>query len=330
MDFYNLPSTQKTEIFDELSRIVDLPSFAVEKDWWVVQTLRVIFETDVGEHLLFKGGTSLSKGWGLIERFSEDIDLALDRRYLGFSGEMISISQVKKLRKKAHQYLVGEFLPLLIKAFRAYGFGELTFKLEEMRTRDQDPISILIYYSNSTEHSAYLPPRIKVEVGGRSMNEPFTMKPIVSLVGEHFRERKFADQPIEIPCVNPERTYLEKFFLLHEEFQKDADKIRVDRLSRHLYDIERISRTEFAQKVLEDDGLYDSIVKHRERFNTMRGIDYKMHYPPYLNPIPPEGILSEWKKDYERMQKEMIYGDSVNFEEMIKVIKEITQHFNDK
>ena len=156
--------------------------------------------------------------------------MALDRRFLGFSEDLISKSQVRKLRTAAHQYLSGEFLPLLIEAFKTYGFGELSFELEELKTKDQDPISILIYYPNATEHSAYLPPRIKVEVGGRSMNEPFTMKPIVSLVGEHFPKRKFADQPINIPCVNPERTYLEKLF-----FRDSFDIIQMPAQSIHSY-----------------------------------------------------------------------------------------------
>lgn len=328
MDFYKLLASEKKEVFEELSRIVGLPSFAIEKDWWAVQTLRLIFGTEVGEHLLFKGGTSLSKGWGLIDRFSEDIDLALDRKFLGFSGDLISKSQVRKLRTKAHQYLTGEFLNLLKEAFAINGFGKIAFELEELQTADQDPISIMIYYPSETVHSTYLPPRVKVEVGGRSMNEPFTMKSIVSIVGVQFSDRKFADEPVEVPCVNPERTYLEKLFLLHEEFQKETEKIRVERLSRHLYDIERISRTEFAQKALKDKALYESIVQHRERFNAMRGIDYNLHYPPYLNPIPPKGLLSEWKKDYKRMQKEMIYGESLDFDELIEVIKKISKQFN--
>jgi len=328
IDFYKLSASEKKEVFDELSRMVGLPSFAIEKDWWVVQTLRLIFGTKLGEHLLFKGGTSLSKGWGLIDRFSEDVDLALDRQFLGFSGDLISKSQVRKLRAKAHQYLTGEFLDILKEAFVINGFGKIDFELEELQTKDQDPISIIIYYPNETAHSTYLPPRIKVEVGGRSMNEPFTKKSIVSIVGEQFPDRKFADKPVEIPCVNPERTYLEKLFLLHEEFQKEAEKIRVERLSRHLYDIERISRTEFAKKALEDKTLYESIVQHRERFNAMRGMDYSLHYPPHLNPVPPKELLNEWKKDYKRMQEEMIYGESLGFDELIEVIKEISKEFN--
>ena len=100
-DFYKLGEAQKREIFTVTAQQRGLPDYAVEKDWWVVQTLDIIFsQFEVAEHLLFKGGTSLSKAWQLINRFSEDIDLALNREYLGFDGGLISKSQVKKLREQ--------------------------------------------------------------------------------------------------------------------------------------------------------------------------------------------------------------------------------------
>ena len=100
--FYKLKETEKVEAFTAVAQQKGLPVYAVEKDWWVVQTLDIIFsQFEVAEHLLFKGGTSLSKAWQLINRFSEDIDLALNREYLGFDGGLISKSQVKKLREKS-------------------------------------------------------------------------------------------------------------------------------------------------------------------------------------------------------------------------------------
>ena len=91
-----LPENSRRNILSAINKKTKLPTDAVEKDWWVVQTLRLIFEMDCADSLVFKGGTSLSKAWGLIERFSEDIDLALDRKFLGFEGEL-SNQQIKKL-----------------------------------------------------------------------------------------------------------------------------------------------------------------------------------------------------------------------------------------
>ena len=86
--FANITISEKKEIFEKLTDQLKQPAVAIEKDWWVVQTLRLIFEMNCADNLVFKGGTSLSKAWGLIERFSEDIDLALDRKFLGFEGEL--------------------------------------------------------------------------------------------------------------------------------------------------------------------------------------------------------------------------------------------------
>ena len=111
MSFYTVSKAVKKQ--------VGLQEFAIEKDWWVVQTLRTIFSMEVGSHLLFKGGTSLSKAWGLIDRFSEDVDLSLDRAYLGFSSGLISKTQVGKLRSKSFQYITEEFAKKLEAAFNA-------------------------------------------------------------------------------------------------------------------------------------------------------------------------------------------------------------------
>lgn len=102
-EWQKLSDETKKNVFTEISRNTGLPAVAVEKDWWVVKTLDVVFNTEIAGHTVFKGGTSLSKAWGLIERFSEDIDLALDRKFLEFDREM-SASQVKKLRKLSYRF----------------------------------------------------------------------------------------------------------------------------------------------------------------------------------------------------------------------------------
>jgi len=121
-DFYSLREAQKKEVFTAISQQKGLPIYAVEKDWWVVQTLDIIFQIDMAQHLLFKGGTSLSKAWNLINRFSEDIDLALNREFLGFEGGLISKSQVKKLRKKSFEFVTTDFYEMLQIGFQDKGY----------------------------------------------------------------------------------------------------------------------------------------------------------------------------------------------------------------
>ncbi|MDA0176824.1 nucleotidyl transferase AbiEii/AbiGii toxin family protein [Mesoflavibacter profundi] len=327
-EFYKLKEAEKVEVFTAVAQQKGLPVYAVEKDWWVVQTLDIIFsQLEVAEHLLFKGGTSLSKAWHLIQRFSEDIDLALNREYLGFDGGLISKSQVKKLREKSFEFVTTTFYEALQKAFAEKGYTDVTFDFENLGDGDQDPVSILIYYPAVTEHSEYVLPRVKVELGSRSLKDPFTNCDIISFVGEQFPKQQFADTAINLPCVNPERTYLEKLFLLHEEFKKPNDKIRVERLSRHLYDISKIYNSEHKDKAYDQE-LIVSIIEHRERFNGMRGVDYATLYPPNLNPIPPDDFIKAWEDDYKTMQTNMIPEDSPSFTDLLETVKKATQEYN--
>lgn len=327
-EFYKLKDAEKAEVFTAVAQQKGLPVYAVEKDWWVAQTLDIIFsQLEVAEHLLFKGGTSLSKAWQLISRFSEDIDLALNREYLGFDSGLISKSQVKKLREKSFEFVTTTFYEALQKEFKQKGYTDVTFDFDNIGDGDQDPVSILIYYPAVTEHSEYVLPRVKVELGCRSLKDPFTNCDIISFVGEQFPKQPFADTPINTPCVNPERTYLEKLFLLHEEFKKPNDKIRVERLSRHLYDISKIYNSEHKDKVYDQE-LIVSIIEHRERFNGMRGVDYGKLYPPNLNPIPPDDFIKAWEDDYKTMQTNMIPEDSPSFTDLLETVKQATQEYN--
>ena len=327
IDFYKFSAQDKRIVFTTAGERVGLPAYAVEKDWWVVQTLRTIFQMEVGQHLLFKGGTSLSKAWGLINRFSEDIDLALNREFLGFNSGLISKSQVSKLRTASFGYLTDHFTKDLKSAFQKAGIDALTFDYENLGDGDQDPVSILVQYPAIIEHPDYIEPRVKVEIGSRSLKDPYTDRSFRSIVSDEFSDQPYSADNITIPCINPERTYLEKMFLLHEEFQKPEGKIRVDRLSRHLYDLHQISISEHKEKV-HDSKLISNIIAHRARFNGVKGVDYSSHYPPNLNPIPPKKYIKDWKADYKKMQEEMIPGDCPSFEDLIDKIKEEMKEFN--
>ncbi len=316
-EWFKLTDETKIRLFTETSRQIGLPSSsAAEKDWWVVHTLSAIFSMECAHALVFKGGTSLSKGWNIIQRFSEDIDLALDREFLGFKGEL-SKGEIKKLRRKSYQFISKVFIEDLKSKFAELGFEDVVIKTREVKNHDQDPLIIEIYYNKLTEIDSYLKPGVLVEIGSRSLKEPFTQRTFGTFVSEIYKEYPFTDQPITIPVVNPERTFLEKVFLLHEEFQKPQDKIRVKRLSRHLYDIEKLSHTEFVDIALQNRELYNTIVKHRSKFTAISGIDYTKHTPENIKFIPPDTIIKKWKTDYEEMKDSMIYGQPLEFNELI-------------
>jgi len=120
----------------------------------------------------------------------------------------------------------------------------------------------------------------------------------------------------------PERTFLEKMFLLHEEYQKN--KPRTTRMSRHLYDLEKIMDTSFAHSALQNTDLYRTIINHRKKFNNIQGVDYKTHSPALLQICPPPELTSEWEKDYIKLQQSFIYEKSVPYKELISRIQELT------
>jgi hypothetical protein len=327
MEFYRLPKSEKQLIFKQIHEDMSIHEASIEKDWWVVQTLALVFQTSAAPHLVFKGGTSLSKAWGIIERFSEDVDLALSYEFLGFSDNS-SRTQITKLRDASFKYISKTFLPELRLVFQANGFSDVEIDLTQVASPDQDPVTILVKYQSVTEKNQYILPGVKLEIGSHTMREPFTNRSFSSYVGEKFASRSFADQPIILPCVNPERTLLEKLFLLQEEFQRPVERIRVERLSRHLYDIYRIWNAGYAEVVLKNQELYRSIVTHRERFTRLHGVNYSLHYPPNLNPLPPTEYLDAWEADYKTMQQQMIYGEDISFVKLMTELKAIIQILN--
>lgn len=331
VDFYHIPPPEKEAIFTEIATQLGMKPFAVEKDWWVSRTLETIFQMPIAEHLVFKGGTSLSKAWKLINRFSEDIDLAIDKEFFeGYKGE-ISKTQIGKLRKVAGAYTTGIFFEELKQAFAAKGFTDLKFEVIEAKDSDQDPRVLEIYYPYVIKPDTdFVLPRVQIEVSCRSLREPFSNETFGSLVDEFYAGKDIAESLFEVPTVNAERTCLEKLFLLHEEFHRPAEKMRVDRLSRHLYDVYHLTKAGIAEKAVNDKELYETIVAHRYKFSRVGEVDYNLHQPKTLNPIPPEDVIKDWEADYAKMKEDMIYEEhKPSFEDLINNLMELRKQLQD-
>ena len=181
--FHTLPKNEKINILQKAGSSIGLLAFAVEKDWWVMQTLSTIFEMEIGQHLVFKGGTSLSKAWNLIDRFSEDIDLAIDRQFFGYEGEL-SKQKISSLRKEANKYLTEIFYPQLMDKFKEKGFNDINWEIVATVNSDQDPIIIILNYNNAVEVPGYIQPRIQIEIGCRSLREPYTVQSFTSIINK--------------------------------------------------------------------------------------------------------------------------------------------------
>ena len=325
-----LSKERRIEILNQATELTGLPSVAIEKDWWVTLALNASFSLPYSKNIVFKGGTSLSKGWNLIERFSEDIDLAIDRTFFGFDGN-ISKTQIKNLRKQSCEFISTIFLADLTKILTKWkAIEECKLIAQPVKDSDKDPQVIEIHYNSVIDTSEYLPQRVLIEVSSRSLMEPIEERQIISILSEIFPQQSFGTVPFAIPTVLPQRTFLEKIFLLHEEFSQEAEKIRIDRLSRHFYDLEKLMDTEHGIEALKNTVLYNNIVAHREKFNPLRGLDYANHIPRKIKIIPPEEVVKDYKRDYEAMTSFMIYGEPLKFDHLIKRLLQLQIRINGK
>lgn len=302
---------------------------AIEKDWWVTVALRTLFQTDCRDSLIFKGGTSLSKGFNIIERFSEDIDLAISHTFFGV--EKTNKNQRDKLRKAARKYIHESLSAQLDAKLKAMGVtGYSIANVTQVKGKDgewhpidsdKDPTVILLHYPSIVEETiSYIPPRVKLEISCLSMDEPTEEREIHSLIGESF-EGEDTDTNCKIRTAVPTRTFLEKMFLLAEEFQKEQP--RSVRMSRHLYDLDKLMDLQYGLEALADRSLYDTIVEHRRTYYALKYVNYDLHDPATISFLVPEAQREAWMTDYANMRRFFIYGKSPEFEVLMQRMEEL-------
>ena len=141
-----------------------------------------------------------------------------------------------------------------------------------------------------------------------------------------FKEKSFAKPPFSVKTVEPKRTFLEKICLLHEEWQKE--NIRVERLSRHLYDLERLMDTEHGKQALKNGDLFYHIVEHRRVFTPVRGVDYDEHKPELIHVVPPDSVIADYETDYNTMQESMFAGESLSWKELMNRLELLQKRIN--
>ena len=329
--FFKISAKRQANAFEKIGKTLKIVPQAVEKDVWVTATLRALFALPYAEHLSFKGGTSLSKCYNLINRFSEDIDIAINREFLGFTGTLSKTQISDKLRRVACSFVREKLQFDLANEFENQGIDKRIFSVEVNITpiSTTDPEIIEIHYKSLYNELNYLKPIIKLEISGRSMNEPLRKITLQSLIDKEFPTASFAEKLFEVNAVVPERTFWEKICLLHEEFAKSEEFMRSERMSRHLYDLVRMFNTSIAETALEDRDLFKNIVEHRKIFIGLKGFDYDTLLPETINIVPPENIIAQWKKDYETMRETMIYGESLSFDKLIERIKQLNEKISE-
>lgn len=157
------------------------------------------------------------------------------------------------------------------------------------------------------------------------MDEPTENREIQSLIEESFKGEDSGNDCL-VRTVLPTRTFLEKLFLLAEEFQKENP--RNERMSRHLYDIEKLMDTQYGRDALADSALYDDIVEHRRTYYAQKHINYDLLAPSVINFMIPEHFIEAWQTDYANMRSYFIYGTSLEFDALMRRIKELQDIVN--
>ncbi len=315
-----------------------LQAASVDKDFWVCWVLRELSGLPhLGGRMTFKGGTSLSKAWGLIERFSEDIDLVVDKDALGFAGD--ASPDRAPSNKQRRRRLDG-----LMAACRGWVQDRLRPALdqriaERFGTRDgwrlevdpdaDDGQCLLFHYPGAfpAAEAGYVRPVVRIELGGRSDDWPSEKRQITPYVAEVL-PKAIPDAVFPMSTLAAERTFWEKAMLLHEETFRPPDKPRKERMARHYYDVWCLIARGVADRAAADRDLFNRVAGHREIFFKLNWVDYKTLRPGSLRLAPPPEHRDNWRKDYEEMAEAMFYGERPEFDEILRIVGEFEQRFN--
>lgn len=333
-EFARLPAGERRAFIDEAAARRDLTSTVIEKDFWVCWTLRRLMETpDVAGNLTFKGGTSLSKAYGMIRRFSEDIDLTISRAAPlvekvpspmeeGISGKERG-RRARALRIAAQAFVAKVAQPALAEVIEAaLGSGE-GWSLEP-DPDDNDRQTLLFAYPKTSGYGlaygenyggdgggGYIKPRVKLEFGARAEAEPFEPRPIVPYLAEDFPEQ-LPNSATEVPTLAAERTYWEKVTILHALHHNG--KLR-EGMSRHYYDVLMLDQAGMTDAALARLDLLESVVRNKSIMFADNSASYATAALGTLRLMVGKDGEKQLSQDYEAMA-EMFIGAPPSFDEL--------------
>ena len=321
----NLPKQQRSELFSETATLMKTTNAIVEKDFWVVWTLNKIFSDDrLNKILMFKGGTSLSKVFNLIGRFSEDIDLILDWRLISkvnpLSEQESKNKQVKfneQINENAKVFIKDQLLPIFSQIFSPL----CTCSIAE------DGFSINVKYPNAFDDS-YLRPEILLEIGPLASWLPSDSFEISSFAAQKFPQ-VFEKSNCTVNTIVAKRTFWEKATILHHEANRPEESPMPTRYSRHYYDLAMMAQSKVKNEAFADLDLLQNVVKFKQKFYPRTWAKYEEAIPGTLKLLPPEFRLDSLEKDYKAMQN-MIFDKYISFEEIIGILRELEREINKK
>ncbi|MDV2989177.1 MAG: nucleotidyl transferase AbiEii/AbiGii toxin family protein [Dehalogenimonas sp.] len=320
----------RRELFRETAQRMRVHEAIIEKDFWVCWVLDYIFEKSLWkDKFIFKGGTSLSKAYNAIERFSEDIDLIVDTGLLGISEDDLSESRSRSqqdkfnvdVNKRCAEFLQNTFLPVCLNDLTGLAVTE-NFDVHIDQNNQQN---ILIRYPKSFSLDA-IKPEIILEIGPLAAWTPNAVREISSYAAQQF-PGQFSKSISSIPTVTIERTLWEKATILHQEAHRLDNGRFPRRYSRHYYDLFCLSRLKAKDTALQDLGLLESVVEHKKKYYYAAWADYDAAMPGTFRLLPQDGHLKELQKDYLNMHP-MFFGNVPEFEEIINGLRNLETEIN--
>ena len=318
-----LSAKDRSDLFQETAARRGISVAIIEKDFWTCWVLDRLFASDFfKEKILFKGGTSLSKVFGLIERFSEDIDLILDWNEVVEEDPKSQRSKTKQDRfnKKANElaqiYLRDYFLPAV---------SGLIDGIASASIDPRTPDVIDIVYPGAFRE-AYLRPEIRLEVGPLAAWLPNAEYKITPYAAEEFPHLFEAPQAT-VKAILAERTFWEKATILHQEAHRPPEKPQPSRYSRHYYDLVRMAQSDRRSDFLASAELLPHVVSFKQKFYPSGWARYDLAQVGTLKLVPPDHIVSSLKRDYAEMQI-MIFGEALKFDDILKVLEELEREIN--
>lgn len=339
LEFAKLPIAERAPYFVEAANRRQLTPLIVEKDFWVCFSLRVLFSTtELADKFVFKGGTSLSKVFGSIKRFSEDVDLSVDPDWLGFAGDnrpeaAKSRSQFEKRWKELNAACATavdqKVRPALEYAIQNVlgplrgGAPYLAFHLD-----DQTHSPVLTFHYPTTEQagSGYVQPQVKLELGSLTDQRPVGDHTVTPWVAEEF-PTLFTAPACRVVALEIERTFWEKAAILHVEYHRPAEKPMRSRFSRDCYDVCQMAAHPAGQRALEDLDLLARVVRHKRTYFQSAWANYDAAKPGTLRLVPPAHRLADLKTDYQQMRT-MFTEPPPPFDEILRQLQRIEDTIN--
>lgn len=328
----------RTAFFAEVATRRDIARLIVEKDFWACFALRMLFQDgELGQHLVFKGGTSLSKVFGIINRFSEDLDLSVAPEWLvsaeadpdGATSRTDRGKRYAALQTACAIAVRDRIAPLLERQIAAV-LGEpsgrqryITFVADS--TTDS-AVLLFQYPTKEKPEAAYIEPRIKLEFGSLTGQRPVGEHPVTPWIAEEFPQL-FQEASTRVIALEAERTFWEKATILHAEHHRPAEKPMRARHSRDCYDLCALWEHETGKRAVLDHALREEVVSFKEHYFRSAWTHFEQAKPGSFRVVPPEHRLAGLRADYRAMRP-MFLDDPQPFDELLATLKRIEDAIN--